>query len=440
MRARLGGLTVLLALSTVLLPGCKSGDGGESIDKVILTELEQKQLDAGDNAIAIKFKLPVGTAGADSGVMRIPKVNEETRYVIHPGVKKNSRAKKLFYVTGLLHELGGSKKPTLEQVRALYTVDFNYQVYLAEKAAKPGFKQRNTPGREWGDSRKPEGFSASFDVLLPRGLSPERRNATLKMPTTGFHIGRYADPRVKENGAVLPAVTIEGFVESLGGSALTAEQAKDLTLVDVNFLIGMYNKLTLEASTDFALKCFNDYTVEEGVPIDIPVKAMFPEPITQVDYPFTLKTGYTDASGTAHKDGALRPPTLRDELAAVKPAAKPAEGEDGKKAGWAKGFGNYEVLDGTSRDHGGGPIFDKDRVVSAVVKKIGSGTSMTYAGLQGLTAEDRRIIRDAYETTVRPPVIKWTCPGREAKEGETEPIPEEVRELRFDELLKRYGY
>jgi len=440
MKTYLRGLAVLLALVPTLLPGCKSSDEGEPFDKVSLTEQEQKQLAAGDNAIAIQFKLPIGVpGGTDTGVMRIPKVNEETRYVIHPEIKKNPRSKKLFYITGLLYDLGGTTNPTLEQVRALYSVDYNYLLYLAGEAEKPGFKQRNTPGRVWGDSRKPEGFTGKFEVLLPRGPSPESRTAVLKMPTAGFHVDRFADPRVKENGAVLPAVTIEGFVETLGGSAVTAEKAKDLSLVDIHFLMGMYNKLTLEATTDFALKCFNDYTVEEGVPIDIPVKKMFTEPITQADYPFTLKTGYTDASGTAHKEGALRFPTLRDELAAVQPVEK-KQGEDDKKAGWAKGYGNYEVLDGTSRDKGGGPIFDKDRLVAAVVKKIGSESGMSYAALQGLTAEDRKIIRDAYETTIKPPVIKWTCPGRPAKEGETEDVKEEERELRFDELLKRYGY
>jgi len=202
----------------------------------------------------------------------------------------------------------------------------------------------------------------------------------------------------------------------------------------------MYNKLTLEASTDFALKCFNDYTVEEGVPMDIPVKAMFKEPITQQDYPFTLKTGYADASGASQKEGVLRPPTLRDELAAVKlPEKKPEQDKMGG-AGWAKGYGNYEVLDGSSRDRGGGPVFDPDKVIARVVTKLGNLGKLEYSQLRGLTAEDRKIIRETYKQAKKAPDVTWMCPGKPPEAEGQDPIPEQERTLNFEDLMKRYGY
>ncbi|NOZ87113.1 MAG: hypothetical protein GXP49_12765 [Deltaproteobacteria bacterium] len=425
----------------LLLAGCSNKNQEQPFDKIILTKSEIKKLEAKDPGIAVRFILPIGTKDGNTGIMRIPRVNEEARYVINPDVKKNPRAKKLYYITGLLYELAGKKNPTPKMVGDLYAVDYNFLVWLAQKAARQDFKQLNTPGKVWGKKNKPEGFTGKFKVTLPRGTEDGRKEAILDMPKAGFHIGRYADPRVKKNGALLPAVTLAGFVESLSGRPFTLDDAKNLSMADVNFLLGMYNKLTLEPSVDFPVRCFNDYTIEKGVLLTLKANKMFKEPLTAKEFPFSLKTGLRDDQGRIFKDGAMRYPLLKDELA-VEPQTEKIkkEGKNNKAGGWAKGYGNYEQLDGTVTNGASGPVFDVEKVIAKVITRLGDLKSVSYQQLRTLTAEDRKILKDTYAKASQPPDVTWVCPGRPPKEGEKEGIKEEVRTMPYPELLKRYGY
>lgn len=105
--------------------------------------------------------------------------------------------------------------------------------------------------------------------------------------------------------------------------------------------------------------------------------------IMQAEFPFTLPKGYVDASGTLHREGAMRLATAYDEIAPLKdPRVQANPG--------------YLVI----------------ILFSRVITRLGDVASITPKVIEGLYATDLAYLQDLYQQINGNghALVKVTCP------------------------------
>lgn len=168
------------------------------------------------------------------------------------------------------------------------------------------------------------------EFILPVGYKDEdgvvHRTVTLK-PMTGETEEAIADPKIRDNGGKIITALLESVIEKIGTlPRVTKDIIRDLTTIDRDFLLIKNRQVSLGDNISYTDIC-PDCRAKNEIHVNLSnIEPKYLENEEDRELTFDLPIGYTDASGTVHKEITITLPTGRvQERVAQMVRANPAQ-------------------------------------------------------------------------------------------------------------------
>jgi len=168
------------------------------------------------------------------------------------------------------------------------------------------------------------------EFILPVGYKDEdgvvHRTVTLR-PMTGETEEAIADPKIRDNGGKIITALLESVIEKIGTlPRVTKDTIRDLTTIDRDFLLIKNRQVSLGDNISYTDICPHCRAKNE-IHVNLAnIEPKYLENEEDRELTFDLPIGYTDASGTVHKEITITLPTGRvQERVAQMVRANPAQ-------------------------------------------------------------------------------------------------------------------